>query len=61
MTRRPVNQLKASVKRSGRPRRVTLERLRLDPVMFADTFLPYNEKGKSWRPSRHQRRVPKSQ
>jgi len=30
MTRRPVNQLE------------TLERLRLDPVMFADTFLPRN-------------------
>jgi hypothetical protein len=37
MTRRPVNELE------------TLERLRLDPVMFADTFLPRNEKGQSWR------------
>ena len=45
MTRRPVSQLE------------TLERLRLDPVMFADTFLPHNEKGKSWRLSPHQRQV----
>jgi len=39
------------------PRRVTVERLRLDPALFADTFLRNNEKGKSWRLSRHQRRV----
>ena len=37
--------------------RVTLERLRLDPALFADTFLPNNEKGKRWELSRHQRRV----
>jgi phage terminase large subunit-like protein len=36
---------------------MTLERLRLDPALFADTFLPNNEKGKPWRLSRHQRRV----
>jgi hypothetical protein len=36
---------------------VTLERLQLDPVLFADTLLPNNEKGKPWRLSRHQRRV----
>ena len=35
----------------------TLERLRLDPALFADTFLPNNEKGRPWRLSRHQRRV----
>jgi phage terminase large subunit-like protein len=34
-----------------------LKRLRLDPALFADTFMPYNEKGKPWQLSRHQRRV----
>src|SRR2546427_1783959 len=52
--RRPVRQPKASVKRSLEE---TLERLRLDPALFADTFLPNNEKGRPWRLSRHQRRV----
>ena len=56
-TRRPLIKPKASVERSLRPRRVTLERMRLDPVLFADTFLPYNEKGKRWQLSPHQRRV----
>jgi hypothetical protein len=56
--RRPLSKPTASVKgpSSGRAR-VTLERLRLDPVLFADTFLPNNEKGEPWRLSRHQRRV----
>ena len=36
---------------------MTLERLRLDPVLFAGTFLPNSEKGEPWRLSRHQRRV----
>src|SRR5262249_24505342 len=45
MTRRPVNPPEM------------LERLRLDPVLFADTFLPRNEKGKSWRLGPHQRQV----
>ena len=56
-TRRPLIKPKVSGERSLRPRRVTLERMRLDPVLFADTFLPYNEKGKPWQLSPHQRRV----
>jgi phage terminase large subunit-like protein len=57
-TRGPMSKREALVKQpsSGRAR-VTLERLRLDPVLFADTFLPNNEKGEPWRLSRHQRRV----
>jgi len=55
--RRPVSMPTASVKRPLNPRRVTLERLRLDPALFADTFLPNNEKGKPWQLNRHQRRV----
>ena len=55
--RRPVSQPKASVKRSLRASQETLERLRLDPAVFADTFLPYNEKGKPRQLSSHQRRV----
>ena len=55
--RPPLSKLTASVKRPLSPRRVTLERLRLDPALFADTFLPNNEKGRPWRLSRHQRRV----
>ena len=55
--RRPVSQPKASVKRSLRASQETLERLRLDPAVFADTFLPYNEKGKPRQLNPHQRRV----
>jgi phage terminase large subunit-like protein len=54
---RPLSTPTASVERPLSPRPVTLERLRLDPALFADTFLPNNEKGKPWRLSRHQRRV----
>jgi phage terminase large subunit-like protein len=56
--RRPLsNPTAASVALRLAPRRVTVERLRLEPALFADTFLRNNEKGKSWRLSRHQRRV----
>jgi phage terminase large subunit-like protein len=48
---------KMPVKRTRRRRPVRPQRLRRDPAAFADTFLPYNEKGKRWRLSRHQRRV----
>ena len=56
--RRPLsNPTAVAVTLPLAPRRVTVERLRLDPALFADTFLRNNEKGKSWRLSRHQRRV----
>src|SRR5438128_200891 len=55
--RRPLSTPTASVTRPLSPGRVTLERLRREPALFADTFLPNNEKGKAWRLSRHQRRV----
>ena len=63
--RRPLSNPTASVTSlsavdqslEGPAGRVTAEPLRLDPALFADTFLPNNEKGKSWQLSRHQRRV----
>jgi len=55
--RRPVSQSTASVRHSLSASQETLERLRLDPSLFADTFLPNDEKGRPWRLSRHQRRV----
>jgi len=55
--RRPLSKPTASINRSLSPRSVTPERLRVDPALFADTFLPNNEKGQPWRLSRHQRRV----
>lgn len=54
--RRPLSNPTASATPLS-VRRVTAEPLRLDPALFADTFLPNNEKGKPWRLSRHQRRV----
>jgi len=48
---------KMPAKRTPGRRPVTPQRLRRDPAAFADTFLPYNEKGKPWRLSGHQRRV----
>ena len=44
-------------KRSLRANQEALERLRLDPAVFADALLPINEKGRPWQLSRHQRRV----
>jgi phage terminase large subunit-like protein len=46
--KKPVKSMSSSV---------SPEALTLDPALFADTFLPHNEKGQPWTLSRHQRRV----